>query len=424
MRALLLFAVAPIAAAGCRESVAGFGTGAKARADAEQLFTALAERHGEQVHNPKYEYGRVRLTHAALSPSRVFDDTAAWTTMSGTTRRLETFGTAVDGRYLLTSRPNTPPLAKAGDGRHVSTLLRVVDNEYRWDTTVDFALGSVRPSEIAAVITRLIAAGEGRSEHDVMADLAASAPRTSIALGSVFSLDSLRPVPHPDGTTAATVGITVHGDNLKRRFPAFAEYIKKYLEPSRYRFVLTDHAGVPFLEAAQRDRLLIIRVRTQHGHLVPLAGPPRPLPDSLLLQAELNVKVKIFHVGFHNLVMEFVNGAVGDHERDWTMTAKREPQWDLPFITARLLRAPLRRPFAGEGSMFRIGVRAGEGTAPTALSRQMRLSVQESAILNFLNSLGNTAMDEFGGQVEKEENAWLHELFSALRDDSRATIDQ
>ena len=168
--------------------------------------------------------------------------------MSGTTHKLETFGTFVDSHYLLVSRPNAAAPAKSADGRHVISLTRLVDNEYRWDATVDFALGGVHPSEVAAVITRLIAGGEGRTEHDVLADLAASAPRTSAALGAMFSLDSLRPTPHVDGTTATTVGITVHADNLKRRFPALAEYVHRYLEPARYRFILTDRAGVPFLD--------------------------------------------------------------------------------------------------------------------------------------------------------------------------------
>jgi hypothetical protein len=104
------------------------------------------------------------------------------------------------------------------------------------------------------------------------------------------------------------------------------------------------------------------------------------------------------------------------------MTAHREPQWDLPLISARLLRAPLRRPFAGEGSLFRIGVRAGVAGAPSVLLRHSRLPVQESAILNFLNSLSGTAMDDFGGPVEREEYAWLRELFTALREDARAAI--
>ena len=104
------------------------------------------------------------------------------------------------------------------------------------------------------------------------------------------------------------------------------------------------------------------------------------------------------------------------------MSARREPHWNLPFITARLIRAPLRYPFAGEGALFRIGVRAGEGDQPTVLVRQSRLGVQESAILKFVNSLTSTAMDDFGARVEHEENQWLREIFLALRDDSRGIL--
>jgi hypothetical protein len=32
-------------------------------------------------------------------------------------------------------------------------------------------------------------------------------------------------------------------------------------------------------------------------------------------------------------------------------------------------------------------------------------------------------MSDFEGAVEREENAWLRELFLALRDDARAAID-
>jgi hypothetical protein len=406
----------------CRDGFAGFGAGARARAAAEQMFGALADRHVELARNAKYEYARIHLSRGALSPSRVYDDTAAWTGHAGTVRLLETFGSYADGRYLLASRPGVPAPARPADGRHVTTLARLSDNEYRWETTVDYALGSVRPVDVAAVVSHLIASAEGRTERQARADLAASAPRTSAVLGGLFSLDTLRPTPLPDGTTAVTLGIAVHSDLLGRRYPAFGDYVHKYVDPARYRFTLTDRAGVPFLDAAAKDGFLTVRVRTQHGRMVPLAGPARPMPDSLLLQADFNVKVKIFRVGFHNLVMDFVNGGRGDQEREWVITARREPQWDLPFITARLIRAPLRRPFTGEGALFRLGVRAGEGPAPTVLVRQSHLTVQESAILNFLNSLGNRAMDDFENAVEREENAWLHELFVALRDDARGAL--
>jgi hypothetical protein len=359
---------------------------------------------------------------AALAPSRVFDDTAVWTGISGGVRVVETVGSMADGRYMLASRAGVPAPSHPGDGRHVITLSRLGDSEYQWDTTVDFALGSIRPDDVAAVLSRLLAGGEGRSEQELRAELAAVSPRSSAVLGTVFRLDSLRPVQLADGSTLNTLGASVHSELLRQRYPAFAGYVHKYVDPARYRFVLTDRAGTPFLEAWQRDRVIVMRVRTLNGQLVPLSGAARPLPDSLQLHVDFSVKVKIFRVGFHGLVMDFVNGRQRDDERDWTVTARKEPQWDLPLIAARLLRAPLRRPFAGEGSVFRLGVRAGERGAPTVLLRHARLPVQESAILNFLNSLGGTAMDDFGGPVQREQHAWLRELFMALRDDARTAI--
>jgi hypothetical protein len=408
--------------AGCRDGYAGFGTGARARASAEQLFGALADRHAELAHNPKYDYARVRINRGALAPSRVFDDTAVWTGLSGDVRVLETVGSLVDGHYMLTSRPGAPTPARPADARHVTTLSRLGEGEYRWDTTVDFALGSIRPTDVASVVAHVLAGGEGRSEAELRAELAALSPRSSAVLGTVMTLDSLRPVELPDGTTLVTLGASVHSDNLRRKYSALADYLHKYVDPARFHVVLTDRAGTPYFDGSQKDRVIVVRVRTQHGRLVPLAGPARPLADSLQLHVDFNVKIKIFHVGFHNLVMDFTSGAHGDDLREWTMTAHHEPQWDLPLISARLLRAPLRRPFAGEGSLFRIGVRAGVAGAPSVLLRHSRLPVQESAILNFLNSLSGTAMDDFGGPVEREEYAWLRELFTALREDARAAI--
>lgn len=422
-RHLAPIALACVALSGCREGFAGLGTGPRARAAAEQAFDAVAVRHGDIVRNAKYEHSRIRLKRGALSPSRVFDDTAVWTGLTPTVRLLETFGTYTDaGRYSLVSRAGAPAPVRPADGRHVTTLARLSDSEYRWDTTVDYALGAVRPGDVAAAVSRLISSGEGRGEREVRADLATHAPRTSAALGSLFRLDSLRPSLLPDGTTAATAVISVHSERLRGRYPLFAEFVRKYIEPARYRFTLTDAGGTPFLDAIARDRLLTIRVRTLNGQMVPLAGAPRAMPDSLRLNVDFLVKIKVFRVGFHDLVMDFTNVSRGDRERSWLVVARREPKWNLPLITARLLRAPLRRPFAGEGASFRLGVRAGDAASPTVLVRQARLTVQESAILNFLNSLGNSAMDDFGERVEREEHAWVREVFRGLRDDVRLSI--
>jgi hypothetical protein len=415
--------VLAVSATACRGPFAGFGPAARGRAAAEQAFEAIANRHLDVLRNARYEYARLHLTKGALSPSRVFDDSAAWTAMTGNVRLLEVFGTVADGRYTMTARSSVPAPARPGDGRHVTSLARLDDGVYRWETTVDYAIGSVRPSDVATIVSRLFAAGEGRTERELRAELAATAPRTAAALGSVFTLDSLNPTQLADGSTAVTVGIAISSAPLRHRLPAFAEFIRKYVEATSYHVVIADRAAVPFVDIAQRDRYLTIRVRTLNGKLVPLAGAARPIPDSLLVFADFRTKVKIFHVGFHDLVMDLVNESRGDRQRSWVVTAHREPKWDLPLVTARLLRAPLRRPFLGEGALFRIGVRAGENGEPTVIMRNSHLTVQESGILNFLNSLGNTAMSDFEGTVEREENAWLRELFLSLRDDARAAID-
>jgi hypothetical protein len=415
--------VLAVSVTACRDPFAGFGAAARGRAAAEQAFEAIANRHLDVLRNARYEYARLHLTKGALSPSRVFDDSAAWTAMTGNVRLLEVFGTVADGRYTMTARSSVPAPARPGDGRHVTSLARLSDGVYRWETTVDYAVGSVRPSDVATIISRLFAAGEGRSERELRAELAATAPRTAAALGGVFTLDSLSPTQLADGSTAVTVGIAIHSAPLRHRLPAFAEFIRKYVEATSYHAVIADRAAMPFVDIEQRERYLTIRVRTLNGKLVPLSGPARPIPDSLLVFADFRTKVKIFHVGFHDLVMDLVNESRGDRQRSWVVTAHREPKWDLPLVTARLLRAPLRRPFLGEGALFRIGVRAGENGEPTVIMRNSHLTVQESGILNFLNSLGNTAMSDFEGAVEREENAWLRELFLALRDDARAAID-
>jgi hypothetical protein len=163
----------------------------------------------------------------ALAPSRVFDDTAVWTGTSGDVRILETVGSFVDGHYLLASRSNPPAPARPADARHVTTLSRLGQSEYRWDTTVDFALGSIRPNDVASVVTHMLAGGQGRTEQDLRAELAAVSPRTSAALGTVFTLDSLRPAELADGTTLMTLGASVHSETLRHTYPALADYVHK-----------------------------------------------------------------------------------------------------------------------------------------------------------------------------------------------------
>ena len=121
-------------------------------------------------------------------------------------------GAFVNGKYSLVSRIDVPEPRRPADGRHAITLSRLSNNEFRWDTAVDFAIGSIRPADVASVLSRLVSSAEGKSEREARADLEASAPRTSGALGQVFSLDSLRPTRLGDGPEVKTLTVTVKAD--------------------------------------------------------------------------------------------------------------------------------------------------------------------------------------------------------------------
>ena len=410
-----------VALTGCRDALTGFGTGSPAAANVEQLFGALGARHADVARNGKYAYARLQIAKGALVPSRVFADSGVWTRGSGDVRLLETHGSSVDGKYALVSRIGVPAPRKPADGRHAITLSRLSDNEFRWDTTVDFAIGSIRPADVASVLGQLIASAEGKTEREVRADLAAAAPRTSGALGQLFSLDSLLPTRLADGSTAVTLVVGMHSDRLRRRFPAFGDYLRRYVDPLRYRVVVTDQGGTPFFEAIGGDKRVTVRLRTCDGELVPLSGTPRPMPDTLALLVDFKAQVKRLGVGFRGLRMQLVHVRHDASENSWVVRADREPEWEFPLAMARLIRAPLRRPFAGEGSLFRIGVR-GDGSGQTVIVRQIRLFVQESAILRFLNSLSGAAFSEFEDRVDREENTWLREVFAGMRADARAAI--
>jgi hypothetical protein len=151
---------------------------------------------------------------------------------------------------------------------------------------------------------------------------------------------------------------------------------------------------------------------------VSLTGAPRAWDDSLVLTSDVSLKVKLFTVGFHDLVTDFIINDAG-HERSWTVVAKHEPQWDLPLFTERLIRSSLRQPFQGAGSRMEFFVRDSAG-AQTLFGHEIRLDVQESAIVRFIGSLAAHAVNDLDSQVEVEEDRFLHEGFAALAADTRA----
>ena len=409
-----------LAIGACKQALRGLGpSGPALQRNADQLFGAFIVRYTEVARDAKYEFARNQLNRNALVPSRVFDDSAVWTSEpSPVLRALLVQGTAENGRYQFTSGSAPARPSRLGDSRHFITLARLSPNEFVWDTNVEFALGTVSAAEVGALTTAILGSAERGTEQELRADYRAVTPRAAAVLSALFSIDSIRSTPFSDGTSDVHLTIGLHTDQLKPRFPAFADYIAKYANPAHYHLALTDRSGAIWFDVIGADRQFSIHYRTAQGKLAPLYGAPRIRPDTMEMHLDFTTKLKLFTVGLHNLVTEFI---ITDtpHERAWTVVAKRAPDWKLPLITEHLIRTPLRRPFDDTGVIFHLGVR-DSADAQTLLERRAHATVQESGILRFLNSLGSGAMSDLADRTEREEEQFLREVFLALQADARA----
>lgn len=405
----------------CSDSLRAFGPAPAAEGRGSQLFGAMATRFSPNDLSPRYEHARLRLAQTALTPSRIFDDTSVWEARPTPNSRavsIAGFGTDA-GRYRLETRPFLPPPTRPGDTHHVVTLEHLPqlgESVYRWDTRVDLAVGSVTAEEVSLLTSMLLTTADGRGERELRDDYRAAFPRATAAFGHGFTIDSIHAAPGGAGTTSVTISATFRPELMQPRYPALAGYLDRYLGPAKYRFVLSDPDDKAALfELVGRNRTLTARYRIHHGTLTTLAGTPRPWGDSLRLTSDVSLKVKLFTVGFTDLVADFVISNTG-HNRAWTITARSEPKWKLPLFTESLIRSPLRRPFEGQGSMFRLAVRDSAGTQ-TIFSRRTRLDVQESAIMRFLGGLSSNVLGDLDTAVEADEDRFLRDGFLALERD-------
>jgi hypothetical protein len=307
---------------------------------------------------------------------------------------------------------------RAGDIRIVTHLSRLGESEYRWGATSDLALGTLSSDDFFRGIRASLAELEARNERATRTEVHASLPRTTAALGTLFSLDTVRSIRLGDGSASHSIAVRFHGERAKRSYPTFGKFLSEYLTPARYRLALFDHAGGKWMEVAAGRDLMTIRMRTKNGELFPLEGPGRALPDSLLLRADIFLHVLFFDVGMTELTgdMRLIRD---DHENGFAVRFRSEPKWHFPLATDRLIKTPLRRPFAGDGALIRLTVRDSVG-AQTVISRRVGMEVQESAILRWLARLNRTAADDFTANADVESNRFLVDVFTALKHDVRS----
>jgi hypothetical protein len=264
----------------------------------------------------------------------------------------------------------------------------------------------------------LLASIAGRDSAAIRADLRGFLPRTTAAAGRLVTLDSIRPTPLADGSTALRLGMTVRPERVQPTLPKLAAYVRKYIGPTRYRMQLRDATGRRWLDIALRDGRIVVQLRQREGRLVTLDGPPLPLPDSVELHTDFHTRVGLFGLGWRGLRGHFVEERRGGGVA-WAMRFDREPAWELPPLAAQLLRTPLRHPFRDGGLAFRVAFAPGPN-GQTLITRTTRIPVMESPVTRFIGRWQGGAFSEFDGATEQEETRFNRDLFAALREDLRS----
>ncbi len=412
--------LALVALSGCKAVVLSYGPDlAAARTNADAFAHAIEQRFTNVVRSPRFSRARMRVARYALAPSKLAPDTSLWTRSSdgpgGTERELLLAASLINGQFSFREQATVAPPARTGDERHLTLLRRLPgENDWRWVTEVDHAIGPMPPSRLNDVVRALFAAAE-RPAEVMRADYRAAFPRTAQALGRLFTIDSINTAAQSDGSTIVALHVLVGDEALKAQFPALAKFVRKYVEPSRYRFRLSDRTGADWLDTQQAEQRMVVRFRSRRGELQPLLGAARRMPDSLQLHVDAKAKLGLFTVGVSRMQGEFVHVNT-PNDRAWAMRFTTEPEWHLPLFTERMLQTPLKRPFEGKGITFRLGVNTGT-QGQSILNRQFDVAIRESAIVRFLGNLGFTAMSDFAGAAEAEENRFLAEAMKAMRED-------
>jgi len=413
---------AAVQAPTCRAAANRLGpTPAEARYNAIQLFSGLGARFGPLEFDSALSATRLKVARSALVPSRIFRDTSIWTEASGNQRVLDIAGApASGGGYRLVIDGKSPPFTSPSTYHRRLELRDIGRGVYEWRARDDLAVGSVRGSDLGATVTAIFSALEGNRGSTLRTANRELLPRTSAALVRLYTLDSLETTPNPDGATSVAIIATIHPKRLTSVLPQYARYLDKYVSPLTYSVSLVDAEDRRWGEATVRDRRFIFRFRVAGGNLAPMNAPPSRIPATLRVRMSFTAKALIFRVGFRDLLGD-VALQRDAHTSGFTATFKSEPDWILPLLTERMLRAPLRRPFMKDGAQLTFAI-SDSASAQTHLTRSYNLTVQESSILRFLGKLGNSAISDFRSGAEREADQFTGELWGAIRADVEALV--
>lgn len=395
------------ALAACHDTPAAFGP------HADSLFTALSERYTSVERSPRFAAARTKLIHHALSPSRVFDDTAVWNGADPpAVRELTIHGAYENGKFRMFDDPSAGLPTHVGETQQLVRLQQTGKGEYEWTTRAVGAVGAITGADVDRAVSSLIAAGATHNETELRAEYRAAFPRTTAVLSRLFTLDTLRTRPNGYITLVAVM----HPESIATSSPAFSKYLLKYVMPTRLHSVIQDKTGATWLDVRWENNALTIACRGTHeGHLAAMGGGTGAMPDSLILTTDVFTKVAIFSAGMSGLAadMDIVHTP---HERGWELAFRREPKFHIPLAMGHFMHGSLKEPFEGHGAGLRIVMRDSTG-AQTLLERDGHIAVKESTVMKWFGGFGKAAVGEHAGQTEAEENRFDADVFAALRAD-------
>ncbi len=412
-----------LAGSACKDTPAAFGPSrAVARTHADDLFTGLQRRFTNVDRSPEAATTLAVVDRAVFTPSQVYGDSALWNVLrTDSVRAMMLAGRVTHDRYVVAQVNETAEPRDLAASRDEIRLARVGHDQYEWSTFVDQVLGAVTPDDIGRVLSSVLATPTAMEAPTLHAATVAVFPRTGEVLGKAFSVDSLQRTYRDDGTALVNLVLGLHPEGLQAEYPALAKYLHTYLNPVHLRSVVRDAAGGEFVDLDLGANRLRLRFRSDgEGHLAPIDGPRRTMPDSVLLVSDFHTKVWLFNIGATGLTSE-VALTHTSQSLSAQMTFRQEPHWHLPLAVSHFVRGSLRRPFEGSGAQYRVAVSSPDGNR-TVLEREGDVTVQESMIMRWFGGLGAHAFREFSGPAEVQESAYLAAVFGALHDDVDAAL--
>jgi hypothetical protein len=419
-RSLGLALVLALAASACHEPARRLGSGPGGQQVARSLVEALALRFGEVDREPAFDALRPKLARAALVPSWVWDDTAAWPRQGGTWRAVEFAGYRSESGYRIGVRPYAAEPAAVGQYRGQLRLDKLASGRFEWTVREELAVGALKPAELAAALDTLLRGAQEKDEPGARAAIAAAFPRASAKLGLLLSLERLGLAHDALGATTLTLAVRLVPAGLRPTAPRYAAFLEKYLTPMRTRVVAADATGATWWVLEGESRLWTLRLRARGGSLVPLEGDAlRRVPERLRVTIDYATRMGRFSIAARGLSAEVALTRT-PVEKGFVARFRQKPDWDLPFLVEPLLGSPLSYPFDGPGS--EAGWAAVETPAGMRFVRDYRARVAENFVLRWLGGMTNRALGEFRAGAEREADRYHGECLLALRDDVVALL--